>query len=212
MKRIAVICLIALLLITQHTYASCLLEECFKGVETSQHQGLTQEETEELFMDIVRSADWGKLGQIQQNPNLCRIFSTLAYLALFAYPLSPSDATFNYVVNTYIAYLLLCGSRFSIPPQFGSISPDSGLQESTLIGEIACINTTFRDDGVSAIIFSPDDGLTISNIRVLNNVEIEFELEIAVNALLGLRTVTVIWNDGNRSVTGANVFEVIPVN
>ena len=213
MKRIAVICLIVLFLITQHTYASCLLEECSMAVENSQNQELIQEETEELFLDVVQSADWEKLGQIQQNPGFCRFLSALVYLSLFAYPLSPSDATFNYMVNTYMLYLLLCGSRHSIPPQFGAINPFYGEQESTLIVEIACINTTFQDDGVSEILFSPNDGLTVSNITVFSNTEIEFELEIAADAPVGIKTVTVIWDDGNQFVTGVNVFEVTtPIN
>jgi hypothetical protein len=184
------------------------LEGCFEGVETSQYQELTQRETAKLFKELLGTTNWDNLGQMQQNPSFCRIFSSLAYLALFAYPLSPSDATFNYVVNTYIAYLLLCGSRYSIPPEFGAINPDQGEQESTLSVEIACINTTFRDDGFSEILFSPNDGLTVSNVVVLSNTEIEFELEIAADAPVGIKTVTVIWDNGTQFVTGANVFEV----
>lgn len=207
MKRIAVIGLISLFLITQHTYASCLLEECFRGVETSQCEKLTQGETEELFMDIVRSADWEKLGQLQQNPNLCRIFSALAYLALFTYPFSPSDATFNYVVNTWMIYLLLCGSP-NDDPQFVSIAPSQGSQEEVLTITIMCINTTFQDDGINEIIFSPNGGIFVRSISVESNTEVEFDIEIDADAPLGSRSVTVIWDDGTKSVTGGNVFEV----
>jgi hypothetical protein len=211
MKRIAVISLIALLLITQHTFASCLLEGCFKGVETSQCEKLTQGETEELFKELISTTNWDNLGQIQQNPNLCRLFTTLAFLSLIAYPLSPSDATFIYVVNTWMVYLLLCGSP-NYNPQFGSIVPYQGRQEEQLTITITGINTTFQDDGINDIIFSPE-GITVDSINIQSNTEVECDITIAANAEPRDYSVTVIWDNGNQFVTGVNVFEVsIPIN
>ena len=71
---------------------------------------------------------------------------------------------------------------------FGSISPDNGKQESTEVDvEITCDNTTFLDDGVNDIIFIPDNGLTVENIRVDNDTTIKFNLKMAVDAPEGDR-------------------------
>ena len=94
-------------------------------------------------------------------------------------------------------------------PAFGSISPDSGAKESTLTAvEITGENTTFQDDGVNSIIFSPDDGLTISNITVQNNTTVEFDLEISPSASTGLRSVIVTYDNFSKVITGESVFEV----
>ena len=95
-------------------------------------------------------------------------------------------------------------------PAFGSISPDEGEQESTLTGvEITGENTTFKDDGVNAIIFSPDDGLTITNITVQDNTTVEFDLEISASASTGLRSVIVTYDNFTKVITGESVFEVL---
>ncbi|MBW1839218.1 MAG: hypothetical protein JRI49_04715, partial [Deltaproteobacteria bacterium] len=50
-------------------------------------------------------------------------------------------------------------------PEFGSINPDEGQQESTLTDvTITGRNTTFQDDPPVSIQFNPSDGLTVSNI------------------------------------------------
>jgi hypothetical protein len=94
-------------------------------------------------------------------------------------------------------------------PAFGSISPDSGQKESTLTAvEITGENTTFQDDGVNSIIFSPDDGLTISNISVQNNTTVRFDLEISASASTGSRSVIVTYDNFTKVITGESVFEV----
>ena len=95
-------------------------------------------------------------------------------------------------------------------PKFDSISPNQGEQESTLILEITCVNTTFRDDGVNAIMFSPDDGLKINNITHKIIATLEFNLEIAADAPTGMKSVIVTYDDGSTSIVGSNVFEVLP--
>jgi hypothetical protein len=200
MKRVAVISLMSVLLITQYTYASCLLEGCSKTVEISQCQELTQEETEELFMEVLSTTDWG---QIQQNPNFCRIFASLTFLSLFVNPSLPTE----FAVNTYILYLLLCGAHPS--PQFGSISPEQGEQESTFINvQISSFNTTFLDGYPIFVQFNPSAGLTISNLRALSNTLLEFDLEIAVDTPLGFKSVTVTHGEPPTSLVGVSVFEV----
>jgi hypothetical protein len=91
-------------------------------------------------------------------------------------------------------------------PQFGSISPETGKQESTLKGvEITAKNTTFEDDGVNEVIFVPDDGITVSNIKTTDNTTIEVDLTIAVDASLEDRTVIVSWDDPVQTVSSADV-------
>lgn len=95
-------------------------------------------------------------------------------------------------------------------PEFGSISPDEGEQESTLTVEITGVNTTFQDDPPVNIFFSPPDGLTISNVSVISNIELEFDLEIAADAPLGQKSVTVTYDGGSQSIVGNEAFEVLP--
>ena len=96
-----------------------------------------------------------------------------------------------------------------VDPEFGSISPDSGLQESTLTDvQISCFNTTFLDGNSVTIQFNPMDGLTISNQRALSNTLLEFDLEISASASTDPRGVTVTYGDPPTSVTGNSVFTV----
>jgi len=95
-------------------------------------------------------------------------------------------------------------------PEFGSITPNEGQQESTLTDvEITGINTTFQDDGPVDILFSPSDGLTVSNISTIDNTHIEFDLEIDVTAPTGFKTVIVTYDNNNTSITGDSEFEVL---
>lgn len=91
--------------------------------------------------------------------------------------------------------------------KFGSISPNTGTQESTLKDvEITATNTTFQDDGVNEVIFSPADGITVSNIRTKDNTTIEVDITIAVDAPLDpKRTVVVSWDDPAKTVSSADV-------
>jgi hypothetical protein len=94
-------------------------------------------------------------------------------------------------------------------PAFGSLSPPEGEQESTVEITITGVNTTFEDDGIDEILFSPEDGLTVENRSTEGNTVVKFDLIIAADAPLGPKTVTVIYDDGTKFITGANVFEVI---
>jgi len=144
--------------------------------------------------------------------------------SIFTVPLIAPDGTplsigFS-LLTGYGAYLGADSTFFGIAsvtgggggggePAFGSISPDSGRQESTLTAvEITGENTTFQDDGVNSIIFSPDDGLTISNISVQNNTTVRFDLEISASASTGLRSVIVTYDSFSKVITGESVFEI----
>lgn len=99
-------------------------------------------------------------------------------------------------------------------PKFGSITPVEGSRESTVSCTVTCFNTTFRDDPPVNVSFSPTTGtdLVISGLSVVSNTEIEFDLEIAVEAELGERIVTVTWGDPLKSVssdTAGKFFTVI---
>ena len=94
-------------------------------------------------------------------------------------------------------------------PEFGSIDPETGQQESTLTDvEITGVNTTFQDDPPVTIEFSPGDGLTVSNISTIDNTHIEFDLTIAVDAPTTSRGVTVTYDEGNIIISDGNVFTV----
>jgi hypothetical protein len=109
-----------------------------------------------------------------------------------------------------VAFSGFAGTQPDVP-KFGSISPDEGQQEQSYTDvEITGVNTTFQDDGVDDIAFSPPDDITISNISTISNTKIEFDLEIDVNAAIGLRSVTVTYDGGNQIISGSNVFEVLP--
>jgi hypothetical protein len=96
-------------------------------------------------------------------------------------------------------------------PEFGSISPNEGKQESTLTDvTITGVNTTFQDDPPVSIQFNPLDGLDVSNISTISNTKIEFDLTIAVDAPVGLKSITVTYDDPPTSIVGDAKFEVLP--
>lgn len=94
-------------------------------------------------------------------------------------------------------------------PSFGGISPDEVVQEQTYKNvTITGVNTTFRDNPPVTITFTPSEGLTISNISIISNTRIEFDLEVATNAPTGKRSVTVTYDNGSQLIAGANVLTV----
>lgn len=96
-------------------------------------------------------------------------------------------------------------------PEFGSINPDEGTQETTLTDvTITGVNTKFQDDPPVNILFSPPDGLNVSNISTISNTEIEFDLTIDVDAPIGNKTVIVTYDNNTKSITGDSEFEVLP--
>lgn len=93
------------------------------------------------------------------------------------------------------------------PAQILSISPNQGEQGRTLTGvTILTKDTTLEDDGVRTILLMPPSGLTVSNINVISNTEIEFDLEIPVDAPVGAKEVYVALNDGMGYVGNSEVF------
>ncbi len=134
-------------------------------------------------------------------------------------PPAPFD-TFGYsVIVGYGAYLGVNAAFIgvaSIPgpgeePSFGGISPDVVVQEQSYTDvTITGVNTTFQDDPPVVIAISPDDGLTISNISIISNTRIEFDLDVATNASTGSRSVTVTYDGGSKLIAGANVLTVDP--
>jgi hypothetical protein len=99
-----------------------------------------------------------------------------------------------------------------LPGEIMSISPDQGEQGTTLTGvTITGINTTFDDDPPVEIHFIPSEGLTISNINVISQTEVEFDLTIALDAPIGFRDVELIYEDeySEYSVNSNDAFEVL---
>jgi len=78
------------------------------------------------------------------------------------------------------------------------IFPNWSHQGRSLMGvSLYGISTTFQDNPPVEITFDPPAGLTISNIDVISNTELAFDLEIAVDAPVGYRNVIVTYDDGN---------------
>jgi len=113
-------------------------------------------------------------------------------------------------LGTNVVFTGFSGAPIGEDPEFGSISPGEGVQESTLTGvTISCFNTTFRDNPPVDVQFSPSTGLTVTNISTVSNTEIEFDLQIAVDAPEGKKSVNVSWDDPSRTVPGGDAkFEV----
>ena len=57
MKRIAIISLLAVFLITNYAYATLTTADLAQGVEKAQQGELTQEEAEELFIKLISSVN-----------------------------------------------------------------------------------------------------------------------------------------------------------
>jgi hypothetical protein len=92
---------------------------------------------------------------------------------------------------------------WALPAQIIDISPYQGKPGTTLTNvTIKAIRTTFQDNPPVEIRFDPPNGLTVSNINVINDTEIVFDLKIAVDAPAGYRNVIVTYDNGNK---GANI-------
>ena len=94
-------------------------------------------------------------------------------------------------------------------PEWSSISPSEGQQESTLNDvSITGINTTFEQDGVNEITFTPSEGIEVDGISVQSDTQVEFDLTIAADAEIGKYTVTVFYDNNTKFITGIEQFEV----
>jgi hypothetical protein len=96
-------------------------------------------------------------------------------------------------------------------PEF-TISPDQGEPGTTLTDvTITGVNTTFQDDPPVEIFFVQPDGLTVSNIRAINNTEIKFDLQLSAGSTIpgGLKTVVVQYDSGNVILTKQNAFMIL---
>jgi hypothetical protein len=89
------------------------------------------------------------------------------------------------------------------------IYPNKGEQGTTLTNvEFTGLNTTFQDNPPVEIGFIPSEGLTVSDINVMSNTVIEFDLEITVDAPTGWRRIIVMYDDGNKLLEKDYAFEV----
>jgi len=95
-----------------------------------------------------------------------------------------------------------------IPPEsIFMISPFQGEQGTTLTDvTIMTEHTTLEDDGVRTILLMPPSGLAVSNINVISNTEVKFDLEIPVDAPVGSKEVYVALNDEMGYVGNSEVF------
>ena len=61
MKRIAIFSLLALFLTTNYAYAALITGDVGKKIEQAQYGELTQEEAEELFIQLISTVDLGEV-------------------------------------------------------------------------------------------------------------------------------------------------------
>ena len=94
MKRIAIISLLAVFLITNYAYATFPLEELAQTIEKGQHEELTQEEVDELFIAMIASVDWEN-PEVQPDSCISDLTNALVYYFVL-----------SYIVNPYIAGVL----------------------------------------------------------------------------------------------------------
>lgn len=138
----------------------------------------------------------------------------LINLAGLAFPSLPLLPSISMMVGTG-AYLgadaVFVG--FSTLPDaavFGSIVPPIGIREITIPDvTVTCRNTTFNDGNPVKVEFSPSDGLTVSSLSVRSDTEVRFNLQIAVDAPVGKKSVIVTYGSPTKSVIGNAVFEII---
>jgi hypothetical protein len=101
------------------------------------------------------------------------------------------------ISTTPVLVMLKVSDSWTPPGQIMSIQPNKGKQDSTFSDiQLTCRYTTFEDDDVGNILFHIPDGLTVSNIVVISNTEIEFDLDIAINAPVGTKGISVVFDDG----------------
>ena len=108
----------------------------------------------------------------------------------------------QYLESTYKTGIMFkVEDDWTPPATIRSMQPSSGTRGTTLTDVlITCLNTTFQDNPPVEISFDPPDDLTVSNINVISNTEIEFDLEIAVDPSSVLRDVIVTYDDGTKLI------------
>lgn len=119
------------------------------------------------------------------------------------------DTWLEIYTDTSTSMIRKIDSYWMPTPAFVEIWPTTGEQSSTLTRVVLiCENTSFEDDGVHEIVFSPPDGIMVSDINVISYNTIEFDIDISVDTPVGFKSVTVIWDEGKQVTTGNNVFWV----
>jgi hypothetical protein len=96
------------------------------------------------------------------------------------------------------------------PPEFVSVSPNKGEQGTTLTDVTVIGANTYFESGVD-VNFSPFySGMSISNLRIISDTEIRFDLAIETDAPIGFIGIVIQYNDGKESIFGNRVFEILP--
>lgn len=109
-----------------------------------------------------------------------------------------------------VGMLIKTNDKWTPPGYLYYINPSDGEQGTVLTIVIMGQDTTFQDNPPVEIIFEPPYGLTVSNINVISNTEIEFDVVIAIDAPISRRDLIVIYDDGNKDLEMNSVFRVYP--
>jgi len=116
----------------------------------------------------------------------------------------------GFFCQSFIGINILVDGNWT-PATIRFMAPRSEEQATILTDAyIRCAYTTLQDDPPVEISFDPPDGLTVSNINVISNTKILFNLDIAVDAPVGERQVIVTYDDGNKVLEEDSAFEVLP--
>jgi hypothetical protein len=136
-----------------------------------------------------------------------QVTSPTSFTAQLAIQLSATTGPRTFTVVTNGQNLALSNAFTVNPgPIFNSITPNNGQQSATVPITISGTNTNFTNS--SAITFNPPGGITVSSVAATNATTLTASLQIAANAALGLRSVTI--TTGSEIVTLADSFEIFP--
>lgn len=103
MKRIAVISVLAVFLITNYAYASFPVEKLYQKLEKAQTQQLTQEDVDELSQEIISSlAGEGPENQSTEIQGLESCLRSIVYFLLINAVIGNFFGQYTYIVQVLL--------------------------------------------------------------------------------------------------------------
>jgi hypothetical protein len=155
----------------------------------------------------------GTSGVIQPKANELKYDINIWGISFNYTPPAPFD---DFVFSTILGYGAYLGAdaffmgfaNFPNEITCGSITPNQAEQGDTPKLTIGCTNANFLSAGNVEVGFVPSDGIDVIAVSKLNNSEIEVSIEIAEDADITTRTVTVTI-DGTPAISPNLKFTVI---
>jgi hypothetical protein len=156
-----------------------------------------------IFEDPGRPYLYGSSFAIMQPASGLGVYSLLYYWPRFCSPWHCSPAGFGFEIGN----MNKINDNWT-PPQFVSMSPHQGERGTTITDvRLYTSNTTFLEKPPDMIDFDPPYVVYVSNINVISDTEIAFDLAITDYAPVGF--IDVIVQYGGFVIIGNDAFEVI---